>query len=63
MMERGHMREREREMRMPTYTVQSYKQLDITETERALNAEQTIESATFVKDIVSASLLRALNKP
>ena len=37
----------------PIYTAQSYKQLDITGTERALNAGQTIESATFVKDIVS----------
>lgn len=27
--------------------------LDMTETERALNAELTIESATFVKDNVS----------
>ena len=35
------------------YRAQSYKELDITETERALNAGQTIESATFVKDIVS----------
>jgi len=35
------------------YKAQSYKELDITETERALNTGQTIESATFVKDIVT----------
>jgi hypothetical protein len=42
--------ERERNV----YKAQSYKELeDTTETERALNTGQTIESATFVKDIVT----------
>lgn len=45
------------------YKAQSYKELDITETERALNTGQTIESATFVKDIVTPPFLGPLTKP
>jgi hypothetical protein len=49
----AYERERERERERDVYKAQSYKELDTTETERALNTGQTIESATFVKDIVT----------